>query len=326
MTSLSVVIPTLNCADALPAHLASLTPWLDLAAEIVVVDSHSTDGTAELLRDRLQHPGLHLLSHPPGLYQSWNHGIAHTTGSWIYISTVGDSITREQLQHLLQVGASTNSDVVISPPAFKFADGVATTPRVWPIERIINYHGLTEPTALHPAALFFHVLNMLPESFLGSSASNLYRGDYLRARPFPTDYGIVGDTAWSIRHALDARHCFTPQIGSEFLYHEKAYAEADFGNKARIEQALRALARRTFAAAAPDAECCARYGEFMDLQEALHQARTTYGIARRRMIPPWFLSPTAWRAKMARNRLRLASRQLAQELLEQILKLPAAPC
>jgi glycosyltransferase involved in cell wall biosynthesis len=326
MSSLSVIIPTLNCAEVIPAHLASLAPWADLAAEIVVVDSHSSDGTPELIRDHLRHPGVRLLDHPRGLYQSWNHGIANTTGSWIYISTVGDSITKEQLVHLWETGEAMQADVVISPPTFKFADGVVPHDRVWPIERILRDHGITRPTALHPVALFFHVLNMLPESYLGSSASNLYRGEHLRARPFPTDYGVVGDTAWSIRHAFDSRHCFTPRTGSEFLYHEKAYAAADFEARSRIELALLGLARRTFAAAAPEAAACARFGEFMDLQDALQRAKATYGNARQVAFPPWFLSPQAWRAKAARNRLRPAVRLLAEALREQILKLPADPC
>ena len=63
----------------------------------------------------------------------------------------------------------------------------------------------------------------------------------------------MGDTAWSIQHAFDSRHCFTPRIGSEFLYHDKAYAAADFEARSQVEQALLGLARRTFAAAAPEA-------------------------------------------------------------------------
>jgi glycosyltransferase involved in cell wall biosynthesis len=326
MSSLSVIIPTLNCAGAIPAHLESLRQWADLAAEIVVVDSHSTDGTPGLIRDHLRHPGLRVLAHPRGLYQSWNHGIANTSGTWIYISTVGDFITREQLAHLLETGEAMQADVVISPPTFKFADGVAPHARVWPIERIIRDHGLSRPTVLHPVALFYHVIKMLPESYLGSSASNLYRGDHLRARPFPTGFGVVGDTAWSVQHAFDSRHCFTPRTGSEFLYHDKAYAAADFEARTAVEQALLELARRTFAAAAPEAAACARFGEFMDVQEALLQAKATYGNARRAAFPPWFLSLRAWRAKAARNRLRPASRQLARELLEEILKLPTGPC
>jgi len=326
MKPISVVIPTLNCADAMPAHLASMASWLDLAEEIVVVDSHSADGTPELIRDQLRHPGLRILTHPRGLYQSWNEGIAQTTGQWIYISTVGDTITREQLEHLLHTGNAMAGDVVISPPAFRFAHGVETNTRVWPIERIIRHHGITRPAVLHPEALFFHVLNMLPESYLGSSASNLYRGGHLRARPFPTEFGLVGDTAWSIQHVFDTRHCFTPRIGSEFLYHQKSYAAADFGKQARIESSLMALARRIFIAAAPDTACYTRYARFMDLLESLHQAKTTYGSACRNWLPPWFLLPSAWRAKRERNRLRLAAREQSQELLQQILTLSGGPC
>ena len=37
----------------LPAHLATMQPWLELAEEIVVVASHSQNGTVRFLREKL---------------------------------------------------------------------------------------------------------------------------------------------------------------------------------------------------------------------------------------------------------------------------------
>ena len=42
--ALSVVLPTYNCAKLMERHLASMFGWLDLADEVIVVDSRSTDG------------------------------------------------------------------------------------------------------------------------------------------------------------------------------------------------------------------------------------------------------------------------------------------
>ena len=47
--AIGVVIPTRNVQPALQAHLARLHAWTHLVEEIVVVDSHSTDGTLETL-------------------------------------------------------------------------------------------------------------------------------------------------------------------------------------------------------------------------------------------------------------------------------------
>src|SRR6266496_2720475 len=98
--SLGVVMPTRNSAALLPRHIAGVRNWLDLADQVVVVDSFSTDGTLEALRREIKHPNLEFLSHPPGLYQSWNFGIQHLTTDYTYIATVGDTITKEGLRSL----------------------------------------------------------------------------------------------------------------------------------------------------------------------------------------------------------------------------------
>jgi glycosyltransferase involved in cell wall biosynthesis len=61
--------------------MPALRSWLDLAQEVVVVDSESSDGTVEFLQSELRHPNLRFLSHPPGLYQSWNFGIRNLNTS-----------------------------------------------------------------------------------------------------------------------------------------------------------------------------------------------------------------------------------------------------
>jgi hypothetical protein len=60
---------------------------------------------------------------------------------------------------------------------------------------------------------------------LGSCASDLFRGDFLRARPFPLDYGTHGDTAWTLRHAHEMSLCVMPEIGSTFCIHAKETVE-----------------------------------------------------------------------------------------------------
>ncbi len=76
--TLSVVIPTYNCRPLLDRHLDEMAGWLDIADEVIVVDSHSKDGTREYLDERLRHPNLRIIDRDRGLYQSWNEGIAAT--------------------------------------------------------------------------------------------------------------------------------------------------------------------------------------------------------------------------------------------------------
>ena len=222
--SLSVVVPTYNCAPLMERHLASMAAWTDLADEIIVVDSRSTDGTLDLIRSRLRHPNLRIIERDRGLYQSWNEGIAATTGDWVYISTAGDTIERDHLLHLLDLGERAAADVVISPPRFVDEAGAACEDQNWPPGKIIAGSGLKEPFILTAEAGFILAFVHCPSAILGSSASNLYRGAHLRARPFPVDFKGAGDSVWILRHAAQSRLCFTPQVGSSFCVHPKEEA------------------------------------------------------------------------------------------------------
>lgn len=71
---LSVVIPTLNGAETLPAVLDALAQQrVDLDTELVVVDSGSTDGTVELARGRVDR----LITIPTG---EFDHGLTRNRG------------------------------------------------------------------------------------------------------------------------------------------------------------------------------------------------------------------------------------------------------
>lgn len=195
--------------------------WTDLADEIIVVDSRSTDGTLDLIRARLGHPNIRIIERDRGLYESWNEGITATTGDWIYISTAGDTIQREHLLHLLEVGERGRADVVISAPIFVDETGIPCKDPGWPPRKVIAGSGRNEPFTLTAEAGFTLTFMHSPCAILGSSASNLYRGDHLRDRPFPVDFKGAGDSVWILKHAAKSRLCFTPQVGSTFCVHPK---------------------------------------------------------------------------------------------------------
>lgn len=77
ITGLSVVVPTLNAAPALPATLASL----GAAAEVVVADGGSTDGTDGLARSL----GATVIAAPRGRGAQLAAGIAAARGPWLLL-------------------------------------------------------------------------------------------------------------------------------------------------------------------------------------------------------------------------------------------------
>jgi hypothetical protein len=305
MHPISVLIPTRNCAALIPDHLQSLRPWLDLADEVVVVDSDSHDGTLELLRAGLNHPRVRFLNHPPGLYQSWNFGIQSLSAKYTYISTVGDGIQRAGLEHLLEWAEKLQSDVVISKPAFINAAGHPLPDQRWPIDLILHHLRIRQPQLLSTTEQFLFAVTNLWGAILGSSASNLYRTECLQKRPFPTDFGTAGDLAWSLQNIFDLKIVVTPERFSTFRFHEKPYAPEDYYVESLLLKLFR-LAQEVVARQAARRSAVRRILEEMhwsDLETALAivPARQAELEQFRRQITPWFLNLRAWQARAARN-------------------------
>jgi len=317
--SIGVLIPTRNSTGLLAEHIASLLPWIDLAEEVVVVDSDSQDGTVEMLRAGLRHPRTTYLQHPPGLYQSWNFGVRNVRAKYLYIATVGDSITRGGLEHLRQVAEEFASHLVISKPRFINAAGQALPDSRWLIDEILEGRKMEKPRALSRAEQFLFTVTNLWCALTGSSASNLYRTDFLQERPFPLDYGMAGDGAWGVQNVFDLRTAVTPRRFSTFREHPKSYAVAGYqvdslalklfrlAQQVVAEQRGRNAAAREILQAAQWAELEPALNEAALAQEQLDRLRRTK--------TPWLLQPAAWRARAARSRARRKIRQLTDRVL-----------
>jgi glycosyltransferase involved in cell wall biosynthesis len=304
--SIAVLIPSRNCAALIPGHLQSLEKWMDLAEEIVVVDSHSHDGTLELLRAGLSHPRVKFLAHPPGLYQSWNFGIQNVSAKYVYVATVGDPITRRGIQHLYDVAETFQSDVVISKPGFINESGEPLPDDRWPIDVILDRLKIRQPQLLATAEQFVFAVTNTWGAILGSSASNLYRTDFLQPRPFPTEYGTAGDGGWGIEHIFEVKIAVTPERFSNFRQHEKAYSLSDYHVESLasklflLAQAVVARQRRVN----PAIESILNKVCWTELERSLDTARLAQSKleAYRHARLPWFLNPDAWKARSARNR------------------------
>ncbi len=302
MLPISVLVPTRNSMPLLPQHVESMRAWLDAVEEVIAVDSDSTDGTREFLQKNLSHSHFRLLTHPPGLYQSWNFGIAQCRAKYIYISTIGDSITRAGLEHLVHVAEQLRCDVVVSPP--QMVKRGKPIKREWPVHQFIAAHKLRDPVVLAPFDCFVLALINLRKAILGSSASNLYRRDLLQRAPFPTDFGTAGDLGWILRHSAEISLGITPKVFSTFLFHPKAYAKSDYAVSDFAEKCL-ATARETMARQAQAATwdsassedivepLAAAWGEFLN-------ARRVFQAAKRAQLF-WIFSVANWRMYRARN-------------------------
>jgi glycosyltransferase involved in cell wall biosynthesis len=217
-SSVGVIVPVLNARDELPRHLANMAEWLPKVAQVVVIDSFSEDGTLDYLRAELTHPNALFLSHPPGLYESWNHAVTALETDFFFVATLGDSLTPAGLERLHATARRFDADVVVSPPKLVDAAG-RVHDKAWPLHRFIAGRGIGEACLIDGWDWLAWGLIDLPATLIGSSASNLYRTAFMQARPFPLDCGRMGDSGWALRHAFDARFAVDPQVESSFWVH-----------------------------------------------------------------------------------------------------------
>lgn len=317
---IGVVVPTLNARPWLAAHLSQMRTWADRMEEIIVVDSHSTDGTVELLQTEMRHPRLRLLQCPPGLYESWNYGVEHLTARFTYISTVGDPITGDGLEHLAETAEALGSDVVISRPEFLDAAGQPMADRRWPIDALLDWCRPQQPLRVAPWRVFLAATRDVPEGILGSSASNLYRTATLKRFSFPVEYGHEADTAWGIAHAFDVSWAATPRVFSKFMFHSTAgllSAEQKAALVGRLLDLARQSLRQSLGLSSPTPVPEALLPWLRELPEAvqqLHESQRRYDQARRR-FRPWSLNPAAWQARAQRNRGRARVREISAQIV-----------
>ena len=216
---ISAILPIYNCRERLERHLRSVIEWVHCVEELIVVDSGSSDGSLELAREILLPYGAKFIHNPPGLYESWNAGVEAATQKWIYFSTVEDPISIDGLEHLYELIARYDADIVISPPEMWNQDATEPVQVDMPSNRLaeaLSEAGMKEHVFSKAEAIAF-LCGFLPHGILGSSASNLYRSDLLKQYPFPTNFGHCGDTAWGISVSPFARIAFTPRQCARFL-------------------------------------------------------------------------------------------------------------
>jgi len=314
---LGVVIPTKNSKAYLESHLRGLEPWIHLAAEVVVVDSFSSDGTVDYIRQNLRHPNIRFFDHPPGLYASWNHGIRQINSPFFFMATTGDIMRAEGIHELSHAIQFLKSDVVIGKPTFRNLKDQPLPDVTWPIDDIISTLGSQSRRRLTQLEAIVFTAAHTEGALLGSSASNLYRTDTWKRLPFPTEFGLGGDGAWAWLHAAEINWAFHAGRFSSFLVHPNNPSandkHVDRGTR-RADEILR-QSMDNWKSNGTVSETLYQQLRWNELMLALQQyleSKKAFDLQRKGSVP-WSLNPLAWRNRVQRQsaRKRLHSLKLS---------------
>lgn len=221
LSAISVMVPVYQCADLLPAHLDFLASISRQVRELIWVITESPDGSDRMAREAASRLGGHILEMPRGLYQAWNAGIAVASGEFLYISTVGDFMERNDgLAVLLALLQKTGAELVISPPRPypKSFQGRAIT-RHWPLftfgKYLKPYSGRVIPKE---KAALIQILSGA-SGLSGSCASCLFQTKTLQKLSFPINYFHYGDTAWLYKNIPKLSIAFCQESLARFTIH-----------------------------------------------------------------------------------------------------------
>ena len=298
LSSISVVIPVYQCAERLPAHSDCLRMLSPMVHELIWVITESPDGSHQVAREAATKLGGQVLDVPRGLYQAWNSGIARATGEFIYISTVGDTITLEGLNALSICLHKNEADVVFSPPiVLPTTRANLKRLRSWTVFKwakiLQRYAGGRLPKE---KAFLLQILSGA-SGLLGSCASCLFRASLLQSRPFPSEYHHYGDTAWTFRNLPEISLAFHTHPVARFIMHDEDAARTI--DKGQIYHLIKELGTRLqprlTSAVDEYVHACVK----IDL---IRDPKPRFG---------WWWILTAWKERIIRNR---AERFLLKEL------------
>ena len=288
LSSISVVIPVYQSAERLPEHIECLRRLQPMVHEFIWLITDSPDGSHEIAREAAKELGGQVLEVPRGLYEAWNSGIARANGEFIYISTIGDTITPEGLNALSVCIRKNEADVVFSPPViFPATEANLKRCRHWTVfkfAQILNRHA--EDRLPKEKAILLQILSGA-SGLLGSCASCLFRASFLQSRPFPTDHHHYGDTAWTYQNLPNAILAFCPEPVARFIVHDH-----DTRRIVDKNQIYRLIDQLALQLPAPLIEIAHKY------------TRASFHIDRIRDPHPkfgWWWMPNAWRARWIRD-------------------------
>jgi hypothetical protein len=261
--------------------------------EFIWVITESVDGSHITAREAAKELGGQVWEVPRGLYQAWNFAIARATGDFIYISTIGDTITPAGLNALSICIQKNQADVVFSPPVISPAtEANLKRSRHWPVfkfSQILNQHA--EGRLPKEKAFLIQILSGA-SGLLGSCASCLFRASYLQGRPFPTDHHHYGDTAWTYQNLAEAILAFHPNPVARFVIHDqKTHRIVDKGQIYRLSEELAAHLPRQLT------QIVNHYTHASTQIDEIRDPHPKFG---------WWWMPDAWQARWKKNKMKKA--------------------
>jgi len=230
----SICVPNLNARPFLEERFQSILNQTLRDWELFVYDSHSDDGSWELIRDIANKDKRIRVRQGPreGPYPAWNECLRNTNGEYVYVATSDDSMAPDFLERMVAaLETNRDCDLAHSPVVIVDDRSQAVKDLVWP--------GLTAfADGIHDLLTVPHIRRAPYDGLIqltGRQAVHsitqliIRRSLFSRIGMFPNRWGSVSDFNWEMKAGLLANTIYVPNTWATWRYHPgQSTARIDF--------------------------------------------------------------------------------------------------
>lgn len=220
---LSILLPTLNARRFLEERINSILNQTFQDWELIIIDSHSTDGTWEFLNRISSSRPIFRYQIPKGLYQAWNFGISKARGTYVYIATADDTMKPDCLEKMT-AALEAHPECGICDTMLQLLDADGKEIDESSDQFVAHYWHFDFPrNSVHirkkPHDFFLHLGG---KTVYTSITQILIRKSlFEKTGPFPVNFGRSADFQWGMRAALNTDVIYLPQQLASWRIHSE---------------------------------------------------------------------------------------------------------
>ena len=217
----SVIVPCYNAERFLSDLLRSLQAQTEPADEVVVVESHSTDRSMDILRSFRRSLPLRIEQRPKeGIYPAWNEGVRLASHELCFIACADDIMYPNLLRQLRELRrASPDAELYSWRVDAVDRRGEIIVPGGTPILDLLWGDWTRRPHRRSGVADALTALT-IGSPYLSMMGVAFTRSLWKATGGFPSQYGSAGDVAWQVQAGLRSAVASAPGALAAWRVHD----------------------------------------------------------------------------------------------------------
>ncbi len=155
--TVSVIISTLNCGNALNETINSFIAQDYQRKELIIIDGKSHDNTKAIIEKNISNINFSLSEKDSGVYDAWNKAINNSNGKWLLFLGAGDRFYATNTISNLMLKVTDDSINFVSGKIYIEDENgafIESLGKSWNKNKLINNIHIGHPGALHRRDLF----------------------------------------------------------------------------------------------------------------------------------------------------------------------------